>query len=38
LPASARHRQQGTPVRRTASILSVVLGAILIIGGVATWI
>jgi hypothetical protein len=25
-------------VRRTASILSVVLGAILIIGGVATWI
>jgi hypothetical protein len=28
----------GTPMRRTASTLSIVIGSLLIIGGVATWI
>jgi hypothetical protein len=32
------HRRKGTPVRKTTYTLSIVLGSILIIGGVATWI
>jgi hypothetical protein len=38
LAASARPIDERTPMRRTASTLSIVIGSLLIIGGVATWI
>jgi hypothetical protein len=38
LSASARPIDERTPMRKTAYTLSIVLGSLLIIGGVATWI